>query len=174
MRGSPLNNHKPSPNILNRINLHQIYKKKIKIKNSKDKPQIFLQTKSSSFWNFRDRRKESELVLEKIKKEREQFEAVMAAVISSSSLSTTLFPICNASTTTISSKPKLSVLPLPSNAAKFQTLLVKPSRFSFSTVSAAPEALETAADPPSFQVSFLFFFFSFCSLFFCEIDRDFC
>ncbi|KAL3508387.1 hypothetical protein ACH5RR_027788 [Cinchona calisaya] len=72
------------------------------------------------------------------------------AAVSSSSVSPTLFPIRSSSSTSTSAKPKLFLLSLPSNTAKFQTLLVKPSRFSILTVSAAPEVLETA-DSPSFQ-----------------------
>ncbi|CDP13732.1 unnamed protein product [Coffea canephora] len=70
--------------------------------------------------------------------------------MSSSSLSTTLFPICNSSSTTISAKPKLSLLSLPSNAAKLPTLFGKSSRFLVSTLSAAPEVLDTA-DSTGFQ-----------------------
>ncbi|KAL3503604.1 hypothetical protein ACH5RR_038053 [Cinchona calisaya] len=69
---------------------------------------------------------------------------------SSSSFSTTFFSICNSSSTSISAKPKLSVLSLPSNAAKLQTLLPKPSRFSLSKVFAAPDVLDTA-DSTAFQ-----------------------
>ncbi|XP_027062490.1 small ribosomal subunit protein uS10c isoform X2 [Coffea arabica] len=72
--------------------------------------------------------------------------------MSSSSLSTTLFPICNSSSTTISAKPKLSLLSLPSNAAKLPTLFGKSSRFLVSTLSAAPEVLDTA-DSTGFQVA---------------------
>ncbi|KAI5674710.1 hypothetical protein M9H77_15074 [Catharanthus roseus] len=62
--------------------------------------------------------------------------------MSSSSLSTTLFPICNSSTA-ISARPKLSVLSLPSNSAKLPTLLQRQSRLLDSRVSAAPEVLDT-------------------------------
>lgn len=73
--------------------------------------------------------------------------------ISSSSLSTTLFPMCNSSTT-ISARPKLSVLSFPCNSQKLQALFQKPSRLLVPSVSAAPEVLdnqETAADSTGLQ-----------------------
>ncbi|XP_019196555.1 PREDICTED: cyanelle 30S ribosomal protein S10 [Ipomoea nil] len=60
--------------------------------------------------------------------------------ISSSSLSASLFPVCNSSA--ISAKPKLSFSSLPPNCAKFQPL--KTSRLSTSRILAAPEVLDSA------------------------------
>lgn len=57
----------------------------------------------------------------------------------SSSLSATLFPLCNSST--ISCTPKVSLFSLPSSGVKFEAL--KYSRPSFTTAFAAPEALES-------------------------------
>ncbi|KAI3466434.1 hypothetical protein Pfo_023097 [Paulownia fortunei] len=62
------------------------------------------------------------------------------ASISSSSLSTILFPVCNSSS--FSSRPQLSFP--SSNPAKLLT--VKPSRISSSRILAAPEVLESNAD----------------------------
>lgn len=60
----------------------------------------------------------------------------------SSSLSAPLFPLCNSSS--ISSKPKLSLFSLPSNALKIETL--KSSRPSFTRVFAAPEFLDSTVE----------------------------
>ncbi|PIN15995.1 40S ribosomal protein S20 [Handroanthus impetiginosus] len=62
------------------------------------------------------------------------------ASISSSSLSTILFPVCNSSC--ISSRTQLS---FPSSYPS-KLLMVKPSRISSSRIFAAPEVLESDAD----------------------------
>ncbi|KAF3673557.1 30S ribosomal protein S10, chloroplastic [Capsicum baccatum] len=59
--------------------------------------------------------------------------------ISSSALSTALFPVCNSSS--ISAKPKISLLSLPSNSTKFQVF--NQSRLLTTKVFASPEVLET-------------------------------
>nr|GMC51718.1 30S ribosomal protein S10, chloroplastic [Ipomoea batatas] len=69
--------------------------------------------------------------------------------ISSSSLSASVFSVCNCNSSAISAKPKLSFTSLPPNCAKFQPL--KTSRLSTSRILAAPEVLDSSADVTATQ-----------------------
>ncbi|XP_031118213.1 cyanelle 30S ribosomal protein S10 [Ipomoea triloba] len=69
--------------------------------------------------------------------------------ISSSSLSASVFPVCNCNSSAISAKPKLSFTSLPPNCAKFHPL--KTSRLSTSRILAAPEVLDSSADVTATQ-----------------------